>query len=126
MLTAIIAAGQLAMSNLLSLPLQQPDVPPPPKEVEIPGWYTFGTPDEPFVGVATVQPNKEAAGAFVIHWLAPGAQPVQGVAFRDGNYLWVSWRQGQAFGICRYRIEAGPKLVGDRGSNETLTFLRAK
>lgn len=97
-----------------------------PAEVALDGWYTFsgvGPGGEEYAGIAYLERQKEVV---TFRWFTAEGQTV-GVGLRDGNQLTVAFREGQAVGICRYRIELAdgkPKLVGVLGVNETAVFLK--
>lgn len=102
-----------------------PELAPPPS-VGIVGWYSFEVEHqgEQHTGIVVIRPAQK--GAHPIRWHTD-AGVIQGIAFREDGYLWVSWRDAQSFGLCRYRVEVKdnvPQLVGDRGTTEVLTWLR--
>lgn len=100
--------------------------PPPP--IAIVGWYSFEVEHmgERHTGVVAIRPAQH--GAHQIRWHSD-AGTNHGIAIREDGYLWVSWQDAKSFGICRYRIEVKgnvPHLVGDRGTTETMTWLRGQ
>ncbi len=96
----------------------------PPPQVEIAGLYEFTVEHEgeTVSGIVSLRPTK--GGTYSIRWHQESGI-IHGIGLREDGYLWVSWRDPQSFGLCRYRIEGeGPKLVGDRGTKEVWTFVK--
>jgi hypothetical protein len=88
-----------------------------------------------YTGVAVVSKQKEI---YLVQWtLGLGTAPFIGVGIRQGDTLAVSWvmkddKTGMVRGINLYRIEPGPRLVGQWATlpgngiinSETLSLLK--
>jgi hypothetical protein len=60
-------------------------------------------------------------------WVFDSGQMAAGIGQRDGDALWVAWGDHEVLGLCRYRVQwvgGKPRLVGDKGTTEILTFVR--
>ena len=117
----------LALLSLALTPDSKPVELLPPPQVEIAGLYEFTVEHEGEVikGVVVIKAAK--GGAYAMRWHSEAGGTIQGVGLREDGYLWVSWRDAQSFGLCRYKIEVEkdlPKLVGDRGTTEVLRGLK--
>ncbi len=140
-LLTVAALGILALSQSGR---SQTNAPPagagqdrkPAADIDIDGYYSCKGLDnlKNYSGVAVITKKEEV---YVVQWMVALGGGFYGVGIRQGNTLAVSWAlPGDAKGIVRgvnlYRIEKGPRLVGEwatlpgRGTvnRETLTFLK--
>jgi len=99
---------------------------PQVEDIEFTGYYTCEgqTLEGSYTGVVVITKKRDT---YLIRWIFQSGQRIIGTGMREGNSLWVGWSDQTTVGVCRYRIELDkdkPKLVGDRGTNETMTFLK--
>lgn len=105
---------------------EQAPLAPQVEDIEIMGYYTCEgqTLEGTYSGVVVITKKRDT---YLIRWIFQSGQRIIGTGMREGNSLWVGWSDQTTVGVCRYRIELDkdkPKLVGDRGTNETMTFLK--
>jgi hypothetical protein len=116
------------LSALLSPQALKENTPlaPQPEEIEIIGYFTCEgqTLEGTYDGVVVISKKRDT---YLVRWIFQSGQKIIGSGMREGNTLWVGWSDQTTIGVCRYRIELEndrPRLVGDRGTNEKMTFLK--
>jgi hypothetical protein len=115
----------VALTSLIGV--DSPPDPLPPRKTEaklaskdvgdITGYYTCRGQDGKgggYTGVAVISKQREV---YVVQWTIGVASSFIGLGIREGNRLAVSWAMpGDKLGVVRginlYRIEPGPRLVG--------------
>jgi hypothetical protein len=97
-----------------------------PEDLALEGFYncTGGQGPDAYRCVAVIVKRGDS---YHLKWMFAGGETAMGIAQRDGNRLWVAWADDTILGLARYRIEMNsskPRLVGEKGTDEVLTFLR--
>lgn len=95
-------------------------------DIEIVGYFTCEgqTLEGTYDGVVIISKKRDT---YLVRWIFQSGQKIVGSGMREGNTLWIGWSDQTTVGVCRYRIELEndrPKLIGDRGTNEKMTFLK--
>lgn len=105
---------------------EQAPLAPQVEDIEITGYYTCEgqTLEGTYSGIVVITKKRDT---YLVRWLFQSGQRIVGTGMREGNAVWIGWSDQATVGVCRYRIELEkdrPKLVGDRGTNEVMVFLK--
>lgn len=104
-----------------------PEVLPPPAEfktVQITGtWNVTAIVDgKTTTAVCTIKKTNE--DFYLLRCLGEDGIVITGLgAFENGKF-WVAWGGKNTLFLCSYRVEGNGRMIGVRGTDETLTLLK--